>query len=536
MRNKFKLNLVLTLLINLAVVVQPLAFESSVRAQRPGGSHPVRKGERPRSRGRALLVGIDQYKNPAVPPTYGGKDDAESMHRLALSRGWFRSDEIRTLIGPEATAANIKKEFVSWLINESAPGDQILFFYSGHGTQVVDEIDGDERDGDQRDEAIAPYDAFGKDGRLFNVITDDEFNQWIGKLSGRSVVLIFDSCHSGTVTRSVRSPGAGSGKLGPRYFPDAGQWVDAGQWAGSARTRSMSDQLGYEVTDGQQTGSGTRNLKLVVDETRLTPNSLVTLISASDSHQLAYPMITPIGVRGALSYYLEEGLKRSLNVGELRQYVKGEVSRAQQENRLKGQQVPHFEMNAESLIANRPLFRSSDSVASTESVAILGEGMSNPESEIRVTAEVGLIQGNQFLPGRDRFCLGHKVGYRITSNTPGYIFMVVFSQQDQAQFIYPDKKHNSRIDGRLEIFDEFHVTPPAGKDVVLVFLTKQKLDLSDLYAKRYTWDEARAKLKEKQISLSLRTRGIGGRTDPNQLADADWQVTRVESEARERCQ
>ena len=192
-------------LVGLAASVAVIPFLGDAAAQRPGASRPRSPSGNPGPKGRALLVGIERYQHSAVTPTRGGEADAKAMSRLIQDQGWFAPEEVKTLVGPEATSQRIKEQFVQWLIEGSRPGDQILFFYSGHGTQVLD-TDGDERaidPDDDRDEAIAPYDAYGANGKLYNVITDDQFNQWIERFSGRSVVLIFDSCHSGTVGYEV---------------------------------------------------------------------------------------------------------------------------------------------------------------------------------------------------------------------------------------------------------------------------------------------------------------------------------------------
>ena len=516
--------LLLLALLPLVVVGVPIAS-----GQRPSSlPRPLPASGNPVSRGRALLVGIDKYQTPGVTPTAGGEADASAMSRLVQEQGWFKSDEIRTLIGPAATAQRIEEEFLHWLIEGSRPGDQILFFYSGHGTQILD-TDGDERTSDasdDRDEAIAPYDVYQANGRLHNVIVDDQFNQWIERLSGRSVVLIFDSCHSGTVSRSPGGQKPTARSLGPRYLPSAEQWIP------STRTRSMGDSAAYQVQDGP----ATRNLKLVVDQKRLTPNSLVTLISAAGSHQLAYPMLTPARtIRGALSHFLEEGLRQRLTVHQLFDYVREKIKRAQTERRLHGSQVPHLEISSPSMIANQPLFRSRVPGEPTESVAMLGAGMSNPHSSIRISAEVGKVDDGRFRGPSNRFCVGDEIGYRVRTDTPGYLYLVVFSQNDHASLIYPDQGDPTSIDQELDLLDQFVVSEPVGKDVVLALITTKKLDLTGLQGRTLNWEQMQSRLKDLAIEVGPLTRGVTNRKTPHRLTTADWQVTRIESEAR-RCQ
>lgn len=80
-----------------------------------------------------------------------------------------------------------------WLIEDCKPGDSLVFFFAGHGTQEED-LDGDEIDG--KDETICPSDF-----RIHGKIVDDEINRTIVRPlpSGVTLHAIVDSCHSGTV-------------------------------------------------------------------------------------------------------------------------------------------------------------------------------------------------------------------------------------------------------------------------------------------------------------------------------------------------
>src|SRR5262245_28324916 len=255
-----------------------------------------------KQRGRALLVGINQYQAKRINPTPGSIEDVEATSKLLQEKKWFDASEIKTLTGPQATADNIKSAFVEWLINDTSPVDRVFVLYSGHGTQAPDD-DGDERRSDptdDKDEAIAPYDVNVVNGRPVNIIRDDQFNDWLGRLGGRSIVMVFDSCNSGTVSRGPSTGGSETERLGPRYLPTPEQW----QWG--AQTRSMTDGNGYVVSDGPQS----RDLKLSLDKDRLAPNSMLAVFSAARSYQTAWPMRTPQGgYRGAFSYFIEQALR-----------------------------------------------------------------------------------------------------------------------------------------------------------------------------------------------------------------------------------
>lgn len=152
---------------------------------------------------RALIIGINAYTADAKGngPLEGCRTDAQNMHQLIQEIWGYRPSQIKTLLDREATRRAILTAFDDWLVKGSQTGDRVLFYYSGHGSSVRDD-NGDEDDG--RDEVLCPVDSIPDSG---NVIRDDEINARLGKLSGRQVIVITDSCHSGTVTRNFNPPG-----------------------------------------------------------------------------------------------------------------------------------------------------------------------------------------------------------------------------------------------------------------------------------------------------------------------------------------
>lgn len=89
------------------------------------------------------------------------------------------------------TKQNIQRA-LRWLVEGSRSGDSLVFHFSGHGTQEVDQ-NMDEIDG--YDEALCPVD-FEHSGKIL----DDEINATIVRPLPRGAKLhaIIDACHSGT--------------------------------------------------------------------------------------------------------------------------------------------------------------------------------------------------------------------------------------------------------------------------------------------------------------------------------------------------
>ena len=115
--------------------------------------------------------------------------DAENMYELA-KRQKFKAKILKT---KKATTANVIKEIRS-AAKKLATGDTFLMTYSGHGAQVED-LSGDEADGE--DETWCLYD------RMF---LDDEQRELYAEFAkGVNIVVLADSCHSGSATRSGQS-------------------------------------------------------------------------------------------------------------------------------------------------------------------------------------------------------------------------------------------------------------------------------------------------------------------------------------------
>ena len=177
----------------------------------------------------ALLIGIDKYiyDEPAVVATLGtanavpprrwsdlrgAVNDARNMKELLVSRFGFDRDNIHTLYNEEATRDNILAAIQQYIIDIPEPGDEVFFFYAGHGSQVPNSLS-DELN--KLDETLVPTDAF------FGApdIRDKELRKLFNNALDKDVrlTLIFDSCHSGSITRGVPS-GIAERKIDPALY------------------------------------------------------------------------------------------------------------------------------------------------------------------------------------------------------------------------------------------------------------------------------------------------------------------------------
>lgn len=150
---------------------------------------------------KALLVGINDYApvGPGGPDLRGCvndvRDAATTLVALNLIPLPPMPRNLRILTDGRATRRAIL-EGLQWLLTPARDVDRLFFYYSGHGSWLVDTT-GEEVDG--RDETICPHD-FATAG----MIRDDEFRAMFANLrAGVTLEVVFDSCHSGTATREL---------------------------------------------------------------------------------------------------------------------------------------------------------------------------------------------------------------------------------------------------------------------------------------------------------------------------------------------
>ena len=89
----------------------------------------------------AVIAGINDYPD-SRNHLNGCLKDVQNMTAFLTGQG-FPAENILVLKDAQATAAGIESAIKSQLIAKAQPGDSVVFFFSGHGTQVPD-FDGDE--------------------------------------------------------------------------------------------------------------------------------------------------------------------------------------------------------------------------------------------------------------------------------------------------------------------------------------------------------------------------------------------------------
>jgi hypothetical protein len=161
----------------------------------------------------AILIGVSEYTE--LDPRFnliGPRNDVLLMYQL-LQQQNFSEDNVYLLTEnhPKAIAPTRSNIFnqLEILLERASRDDFVYLHFSGHGSQQPAANAGDEIDG--LDETFLPADTKNWNNAIRsieNAITDDDISNWLDKFRAKGIFvwLVFDSCHSGTMTRSQWQP------------------------------------------------------------------------------------------------------------------------------------------------------------------------------------------------------------------------------------------------------------------------------------------------------------------------------------------
>lgn len=152
----------------------------------PGGGDPNER--------YAVLVGIDDY--PGVRSDLGScVTDTLEMRRVLVEQFGYKDENIVLINDAEATRDHILTAARRHL-GQAGPGGSALFYYSGHGTQLDENMGAQDNEPDGRDEALYVWGT----GDRSTIILDEEIGAVMAGLRSTRRMVVLDSCHSGTGT------------------------------------------------------------------------------------------------------------------------------------------------------------------------------------------------------------------------------------------------------------------------------------------------------------------------------------------------
>lgn len=137
----------------------------------------------------ALVIGISQYSGDDYKPLTYAASDAHKVYNYLTQEAGFDPQQVKLLLNENATAANIRQAFRSWLHSQVTSSDDIvLVYYSGHGETTFG-----------KDGYIVPVEVAKREDISGQGVALEDINSTLDKLDSKKVALMIDSCYSGAV-------------------------------------------------------------------------------------------------------------------------------------------------------------------------------------------------------------------------------------------------------------------------------------------------------------------------------------------------
>jgi hypothetical protein len=221
------------------------------------------------AKGLYLTIGINHVSSFYVAdPLNGCVHDAEDVAQIAESQGFqkpsnFAGKSLAMLVDSEATRDRVLREIAA-AAKELSAGDIFLLQYSGHGLE----------------DSVNPRDETGDVNTMWATfdrpILDDElFDLWFKFPDGVRILVLSDSCHSGTVVRRPDNSKLVSRNLGSEEKQIATIQNQAGEFqALTARAAQLRS-----TNRGRVPGAGVLLLSACLDDqlaSDLSTNGLFT--------------------------------------------------------------------------------------------------------------------------------------------------------------------------------------------------------------------------------------------------------------------
>jgi hypothetical protein len=391
---------------------------------------------------RALLVGVGEYQRSDL--NLPGIDlDIERMVDTLKVMG-FEENQIRTLADSSATAANVTAEFESWLTDGVGKDDRVVFYFSGHGSFIPD-TNGDEAD--NVDEVLVTHDVqtVSENGRysLTGVVTDDRIAEMIAGTASENILVIVDSCHSGTMTRDI-----------------------------VLANKSLTDEPVYEksfVYKGMPVGDDgafSRDIVAVRSEEAAAAPKYVAISAAGDNEKAIGTSrggVFTIGFTDAIKAGARDGSELTIN--ELRDKAAGYILEKVDASRAHTPQITGSLLLAGGALQmlptgsyRRPMWERLQRLA-------------NDSADLRLESE------------RTSYVVDESVEFTIDVPTDGYLNIVSVDARDTATVLFPNAIDNAnRVTAGEFRFPtassefEFAAAPPLGETLVVAFVTKEPVD------------------------------------------------------------
>ena len=222
---------------------------------------------------RALIIGINDYRDNRIPKLKTAVNDARELAEILKKNYGFK--DVTLLLDENAGESKIIKE-LRRLVAQSSKNDSVLVYYAGHGE--LDRLTGSGW--------WIPYNAIAQDPSTY--IDNSVIQKYIKSIPARHVLLVADSCFSGTLFGEARSlPKVIDDKWYATLYKKRSRW---GMTSGNLTPVSDSGSEGHSVFAYQFLETLKENQKPY-----LTPREIYALIGPiirNNSEQM--PITKPI--------------------------------------------------------------------------------------------------------------------------------------------------------------------------------------------------------------------------------------------------
>jgi hypothetical protein len=256
------------------------------------------------ARKHALLVGVSKYPNLTLSSQLEGSANDVVLMKQVLQEKGFATRHIQVLSEKSVlpTRRNILGA-LKRLTRQVRAGDFVFLYFAGHGSQQPISSSAQHHEPDGLDEIFLPRDiGLWNDqlGTVKNVIVDNELTPYLTALRRKGVFIwiVFDSCHSGTMTRAIPKKDIRERRVSPRALGIPSNRLNRlpphrGVLAESTRRDSSSSRgsAGYVAFYAAQTTETTPELPLPMNHWVQRPHGLFTYTLAevlSQNESLSY--------------------------------------------------------------------------------------------------------------------------------------------------------------------------------------------------------------------------------------------------------
>ncbi|EFK05401.1 caspase domain protein [delta proteobacterium NaphS2] len=222
---------------------------------------------------KALIIGINDYKGPRIPDLETPINDATVLAKVLKEKYGFK---VRLLLDREATKEAIYKGLRN-LAASTKPSDSVLIYFAGHG-----DLDRTYNDG-----WWIPADAKG--GNPVTYFDNVQVQKAMRSMKARHVLLISDSCYSGTLFGKARSlPHVIDDKYYMSLYNEKSRW---GMTSGNKTPVSDQGTGGHSVFAYQLIKELEKNDKPFLSTQEICTRIAPVIANNSDQTPLCRPIV-----------------------------------------------------------------------------------------------------------------------------------------------------------------------------------------------------------------------------------------------------